>query len=82
MVRSASLAIAIIAPVLPADIAASALPSLTALIAIPIEVVRARRIAWLGFSLGPIDSGEWITLTADRRLAWRSISPPTIFSSP
>ena len=52
MVRSASLAIAIIAPVLPADTAASALPSFTALIAMPIEVVRARRIAWLGFSLG------------------------------
>ena len=52
MVRSASLDIAISAPVLPPDSAASALPSFTALIAMPIEVVRARRIAWLGFSLG------------------------------
>jgi hypothetical protein len=43
--------IAIIAPVLPADTAASARPSFTAPIAIPIDVVRARRIAWLGFSL-------------------------------
>ena len=43
---------AISAPVLPADSAASALPSFTALIAMPIEVVVARRIAWLGFSLG------------------------------
>jgi len=25
----------------------------------PIEVVRARRIAWLGFSLALIASGEW-----------------------
>ena len=45
MVRSASLAIAIIAPVLPPETAASALASFTALIAMPIEVVRARRIA-------------------------------------
>ena len=51
MVRSASLDIAISAPVLPPDSAASAWPSFTALIAMPIEVVRARRIAWLGFSL-------------------------------
>ena len=50
MVRSASLAMAISAPVLPPDSAASAWPSFTALIARPIEVVLARRIAWLGFS--------------------------------
>ena len=31
----------------------------TALIAIPIDVVRARRIAWLGFSVEWISSGEW-----------------------
>ena len=43
---------AISAPVLPPDSAASAWPSFTALIAMPIEVVLARRIAWLGFSLG------------------------------
>ena len=59
MVRSASLDIAINAPVLPPESAALACPSFTALIAMPIEVVRARRIAWLGFSLGFVDSGEW-----------------------
>ena len=56
MVRSASLAIAISAPVLPADKAAWALPTFTALMTCPIEVVLARRIAWLGFSLDPIES--------------------------
>ena len=56
MVRSASLAIAISAPVLPPDKAASAWPSFTALIAMPIEVVLARRIAWLGFSAAAIAS--------------------------
>ena len=65
MVRSASLDIAIIAPVLPPDRAASATCSFTALIAMPIEVVRARRIAWLGFSLAAIASGEW-TMSAGR----------------
>jgi hypothetical protein len=50
IVRSASLAMAMSAPVLPPDRAASAWPSFTALIAMPIEVVLARRIAWLGFS--------------------------------
>ena len=60
MVRSASLAMAISAPVLPADRAASALPSFTALIAMPIEVVLARRIAWLGFSLASMASVVWM----------------------
>ena len=59
MVRSASLAIAIIAPVLPADSAAWAWPCFTALIASPIEVVRARRIAWLGFSSAVMRSVVW-----------------------
>ena len=59
MVRSASLAIAISAPVLPPDTAASASPSFTALIAMPIEVVLARRIAWLGFSSPAIDVGAY-----------------------
>ncbi len=67
MVRSASLDIAIIAPVLPPETAASALASFTALIAMPIEVVRARRIAWLGFSLDAIDSGEWTMVTAPQQ---------------
>ena len=58
MVRSASFDMAIIAPVLPPDRAASATCSLTALIAMPIEVVRARRIAWVGFSLAAMASGE------------------------
>ena len=71
MVRSASLAIAIIAPVLPPETAASALASFTALIAMPIEVVRARRIAWLGFSLAAIDSGEWTMVTAPSSGRWR-----------
>jgi hypothetical protein len=38
---------------------------LTALIAMPIDVVRARRIAWLGFSLAAIASGEWMMVTPD-----------------
>ena len=67
MVRSASFDIAIRAPVLPPDSAASAFASFTALIAMPIEVVRARRIAWLGFSLGSIASGEWTTVTRPSR---------------
>jgi hypothetical protein len=45
--------------------AASASPSFTALIAMPIEVVLARRIAWLGFSLGGDDVGAW-TMVTDR----------------
>ena len=45
MVRSASLAMAISAPVLPPDNAAWAWPSFTALMASPIEVFLARRIA-------------------------------------
>ena len=77
MVRSASLDIAISAPVLPPDSAASAFCSLTALIAMPIEVVRARRIAWLGFSLASIASGEWTTSAPVRRFLWRSSSAPT-----
>ena len=44
-------------------------PSFTALIAMPIEVVRARRIAWLGFSLAAIASGEWTTRDALARFA-------------
>ena len=59
MVLSASFDMAISAPVLPPDSAASARCSLTALMAMPIEVVRARRIAWLGFSLEVIASAEW-----------------------
>ena len=45
--------------------------SFTALIDMPIEVVRARRIAWLGFSLGAIASGEWTTSTPDPRFGVR-----------
>ncbi len=82
MVRNASLDMAIIAPVLPPETAASALPSLTALIAMPIEVVRARRIAWLGFSLAAIASGEWMTSTVAPRPGWRWISARTTVSSP
>jgi hypothetical protein len=78
----ASLDIAISAPVLPADRAASARPSLTALIAIPIEVVRARRIAWLGFSLASIRSGEWATVVTIPSPLWRSSSARTWRSSP
>jgi hypothetical protein len=47
------------APVLPPETAASACPSFTALIAIPIDVVRARLIAWLGFSLAAMASEVW-----------------------
>ena len=68
MVRSASFDIAISAPVFPPESAASAFFSLTALIAMPIEVVRARRIAWLGFSLGSIASGEWTTVTRSQQV--------------
>ena len=82
MVRSASLAMAIIAPVLPADKAASAMPSFTALIAMPIEVVRARRIAWLGFSSAVMNSAVWTIVTPDFRLAWRFSSARISFSSP
>jgi hypothetical protein len=52
------------------------------LIAMPIEVVRARRIAWLGFSLAAISSGEWMTVTPVLRLACCSNSSPTRRSSP
>ena len=82
MVRSASLAIAISAPVLPADSAASALPSFTALIAMPIEVVLARRIAWLGFSLAAMASVAWTISTAAARPLWRASSGSISVLSP
>src|SRR3546814_7797238 len=53
MVRRLILAIAINAPVLPDETAAPARPCFTISMAIPIEVVLARRIAWLGRSLDP-----------------------------
>ena len=82
MVRSASFDIAIIAPVLPAETAASARPSFTALIAMPIDVVRARRIAWLGFSLASIASGELTMVKPDSRRGLRSSSARTCASAP
>ena len=76
MVRSASLAIAIRAPVFPPDKAALAWPSFTALIAIPIDVVLARRIAWLGFSDAAIASVVWWMVTASIRGRCFSSSGP------
>ena len=55
---------AISAPVFPALIAAAARPVFTASIAMPIEVVRARRNAALGFSSPLITSGAWTTSLA------------------
>jgi len=57
MVRRASFDIAMRAPVLPPETAASAWPSFTAAMAMPMDVVLARRIAWLGFSVAAIASG-------------------------
>src|SRR3546814_2465144 len=50
IVRSASFAIAISAPVLPAETAPPASPRFTASIASPIELPRPLRSAWLGLS--------------------------------
>ena len=58
IVRSASLLIAISAPVLPALTAAPASPLFTASIARPIEVFFARRSAAVGFSLPPTTSSQ------------------------
>jgi hypothetical protein len=58
MVRKRSLAIAIIAPGVAGRQSGVGLPSFTALIAMPIDVVRARRIAWLGFLAGVDRSAE------------------------
>ncbi len=79
---SASFDMAIIAPVLPAETAASARPSFTALIAMPIEVVRARRIAWLGFSVASIASGESTMVKPESRRELRSSSARTCASAP
>jgi hypothetical protein len=67
MVLSASLAIAIIAPVFPAETAACASPDFTAAMARPIEVVFARRIAWLGLSSAAMVSGVWTSSAAAAR---------------
>ncbi len=79
-VRSASFAIAISAPVLPADTAAPARPCFTRSIATPIDVVLARRIAWLGFSLEPIWSAAWTISLAWRRFGC-SFSPSAMADS-
>ena len=67
IVRSASLAIAISAPVLPADTAPPASPRFTASIASPIEVLFALRIAWLGLSSPVTTPSVWMISDAARR---------------
>src|SRR3546814_17123947 len=80
MVRRLILAIAINAPVLPDETAAPARPCFTISMAIPIEVVLARRIAWLGRSLDPIMSGAWtisecaVSRSEERRVGKECVS--------
>ena len=60
--RRQNRAIAISAPVLPADTATSALPFFTASIASHIEeILRPRRSAWLGLSCMLTATSVWIT---------------------
>ena len=67
MVRSASFAIAISAPVLPADTAAPAWPAFTAAIAIAMELLFLR-IATLGLSDPSTTLSECTTSDAARKL--------------
>ena len=72
MVRSASLLMAIRAPVLPALTAAPASPRFTASTARPMLVVRARRSALDGFSSPPTTSSQWRISDAPRIFGWVS----------
>ena len=74
MVRSENSDIAIRAPVLPAETAALALPCFTASMAMPIDVVRARRRAWLGLSLMATTSSLWMTSARAARRGQRASS--------
>ena len=80
IVRSASLAIAISAPVLPPETQALASPSFTAAIARPIELVLARRIAWLGLSSPAMTSSQW-TISETAASAGRPASSARIAAS-
>ena len=81
-VRSASFAIAISAPVLPADTAASARPCFTWSMAMPIDVFLARRIAALGLSLDPTTSSAWTMSECAERLGCASRPARMRASSP